>query len=225
MRIAITGRSGQVATAMAERTPKGSTLVSISRPEFDLAFPENAKQVFEAAKPDLIVSAAAYTAVDKAESERDSAFQINADGAGAVARAAASLGIPIVHLSTDYVFDGSKAGAWVEGEVTRIGRAVWDVAVVLQPRSARTLARRRVAGGGVCSGTVGAPGRGGGVAGQVHDHLVGQEENLEVVRLGAVETGERERARVAAVAVDRNVQVVPVDTAVVALEQIGRAHV
>lgn len=118
MRIAINGRSGQVATAMAERTPLGSTLMSIGRPEFDLSFPENAKQVFEAARPDLIVSAAAYTAVDKAETERDAAFQINADGAGAVANVAASLGIPIVHLSTDYVFDGSKAGAWIEGDPT-----------------------------------------------------------------------------------------------------------
>lgn len=103
---------------MAERTPFGSTLTLISRPEFNLAFPENAKQLFEAARPDLIVSAAAYTAVDKAETERDTAFQSNADGAGAVARVAASLDIPIVHLSTDYVFDGSKAGAWIEDDPT-----------------------------------------------------------------------------------------------------------
>lgn len=115
MRIAVTGKKGQVATALLERGAAGGiTIVPIGRPEFDLVTPTGAVEAFAAAKPDVIVSAAAYTAVDKAESERNLAFAINAAGAGAVAKAAATIGVPVIHISTDYVFDGSKASAWVE---------------------------------------------------------------------------------------------------------------
>ncbi|WP_422923221.1 dTDP-4-dehydrorhamnose reductase [Singulisphaera sp. PoT] len=86
----------------------------IGRPEFDLTAPAGAAEALAAAKVDAVVSAAAYTAVDKAESERDLAFAVNAEGAGAIAKAAAELGIPIVHISTDYVFDGEKSSPWVE---------------------------------------------------------------------------------------------------------------
>ncbi|MBS9478343.1 dTDP-4-dehydrorhamnose reductase [Ancylobacter radicis] len=119
MRIAVTGTSGQVAQALAARAGAfGGEVVLIGRPDFDLAVPDNAAAMFTAAKPDVIVSAAAYTAVDKAESEPELAYRINAEGAGAVARAAASLGVPLIHLSTDYVFDGSKSGDWTEGDAT-----------------------------------------------------------------------------------------------------------
>lgn len=117
MRIVVTGKTGQVVTALLERGPVvGVDVVAVGRPDLDLAAPTAALEVLTAAKPDLIVSAAAYTAVDKAESERDLAFAINAGGAGAVAAAAAALGVPVVHLSTDYVFDGDKAEAWVESD-------------------------------------------------------------------------------------------------------------
>lgn len=119
MRFAVTGTSGQVAQALAAYAAQiGDEAVLIGRPDFDLSEPENAAEVFAAAKPDVIVSAAAYTAVDKAESEAETAYQINVEGARAVAQAAATLGVPIIHLSTDYVFDGSKAGEWTEDDPT-----------------------------------------------------------------------------------------------------------
>ena len=119
MRIAITGRTGQVATALLERAPlRGATLLPVGRPEFDLAAPGDAVSVFAALEPDVIVSAGAHTAVDKAEGEPDLAFAVNAGGAGAVAEAASALGVPIIHLSTDYVFDGSKTTPWREDDPT-----------------------------------------------------------------------------------------------------------
>lgn len=119
MRIAVTGRTGQVATALIERgAAAGHTVIAIGRPDFDLAEDGDATEAFAAAKPDVIVSAAAHTAVDKAESEADLAFAINGRGAGRVAKAAAVLGVPVIHLSTDYVFDGSKPSAWVETDRT-----------------------------------------------------------------------------------------------------------
>jgi len=119
MRIAVTGKTGQVATAMVERAARaGVEVVTVGRPEIDLARRGDLAAAFAALAPDLIVSAAAHTGVDKAESEPDLAEAINATGAGAVAAAAAVLGVPVVHLSTDYVFDGSKPTAWVETDPT-----------------------------------------------------------------------------------------------------------
>ena len=117
MRIAVTGRYGQVAMALMERgAAAGHEVTAIGRPEFDLAESGDASAVFEAVRPEVIVSAAAYTAVDKAESEPDLAFAINGRGAGRVAAAAAALGVPVIHLSTDYVFDGSSPTAWGEDD-------------------------------------------------------------------------------------------------------------
>ncbi|MDB5649794.1 MAG: dTDP-4-dehydrorhamnose reductase [Hyphomicrobiales bacterium] len=119
MRIAVTGHHGQVVTALVERAAlAGASVVTLGRPELDLAEPGDYTQVFANARPDVIVSAAAYTAVDKAESEPDLAMLINAGGAEAVARAAAALDVPVIHLSTDYVFDGSKPTPWVESDPT-----------------------------------------------------------------------------------------------------------
>lgn len=120
MRILVTGSTGQVANALAERGSRKPEIeiLRLGRPELDL---ENAgateRAVFDA-KPDVVVNAAAYTAVDKAESEPERAFAINRDGAVAVARAAARLRVPLVHLSTDYVFDGRKADPYVEADQT-----------------------------------------------------------------------------------------------------------
>lgn len=117
MRIAVTGKTGQVACALAERgAARGVEVAAVGRPEIDLAAAGDLAPVFAALRPDAIVSAAAHTGVDKAESETDLAHAINRDGAAAVARAAAALGVPVIHLSTDYVFDGTKAAAWVEGD-------------------------------------------------------------------------------------------------------------
>lgn len=121
MRIAITGGPGQLVLSMTERgPPAGHAVIAIGPPDLDLAVPGDASVLaaLDAARPDAIVNAAAHTAVDKAESERDLAFAINAAGAGAVARAAARLGVPLVHVSTDYVFAGDKAEPYAESDPT-----------------------------------------------------------------------------------------------------------
>ena len=120
MRLVVTGREGQVVTSLLEagQGRAGVEVVAIGRPELDLAKPDTVIDAIAAAKPDIVVSAAAYTAVDQAEDEPDRALAVNAVGAGNVAEAAARLGIPVIHLSTDYVFDGSASGAYVETDAT-----------------------------------------------------------------------------------------------------------
>lgn len=107
LRLLVTGRDGQVATALAERAGPGLEVIRVGRPELDLAGQQDPAPVFAARRPDVIVNAAAHTAVDRAESEPDLAWAINARGAGLVARAAADLGVPVIQISTDYVFDGT----------------------------------------------------------------------------------------------------------------------
>jgi len=118
MRLAVTGKNGQVVSALQALASAELEIVALGRPELDLAQPETVLTALREAKPDVVISAAAYTAVDKAESEPDIAFAVNRDGARAVAHAASDLGIPIIHLSTDYVFDGAKATAYVESDPT-----------------------------------------------------------------------------------------------------------
>lgn len=119
MRLAVTGKQGQVVTALLERGPgAGVEVIAVGRPELDLADPISIRRVLSELKPDAIVSAAAYTAVDKAESEPELAFAINAKGPQALAEVADELGIPVVHLSTDYVFPGNKKGLYVETDAT-----------------------------------------------------------------------------------------------------------
>jgi dTDP-4-dehydrorhamnose reductase len=94
-------------------------VIALGRPQLDLAGdPEAIGAALEAARPEAIVSAAAYTAVDRAELEPEVAVAVNVAGAAAVARAANTLGVPLVHLSTDYVFDGKKAEPYVESDPT-----------------------------------------------------------------------------------------------------------
>ncbi|CAN7144024.1 dTDP-4-dehydrorhamnose reductase [Agrobacterium tumefaciens] len=118
MRLAVTGKNGQVVSALQALASAELEIVALGRPELDLAQPETVLTALREANPDVVISAAAYTAVDKAESEPDIAFAVNRDGARAVAQAASDLGIPIIHLSTDYVFDGTKATAYVESDLT-----------------------------------------------------------------------------------------------------------
>ena len=120
MRIVVTGREGQVVRSLIERGGMaGATVIPIGRPELDLAGSAEAiGAVIAAEAPDVVVSAAAYTAVDKAESERDLAFAVNEQGPRAIAAAARDAGIPLIHLSTDYVFDGNGDRPYVEGDPT-----------------------------------------------------------------------------------------------------------
>ena len=120
MRLLVTGRNGQVATSLAERaaTHPGIEVLALGRPELDLESPATVEAAIAAARPDLVVNAAAYTAVDKAESDSGRAFAANRDGAAAAARAAARLGVPVIHLSTDYVYPGDKPSPYVESDAT-----------------------------------------------------------------------------------------------------------
>lgn len=118
MRIAVTGTTGQVVSAILAVAPLGVDIVALGRPDIDLSDPDSMRQPVVAARPDIIVSAAAYTAVDKAESEPDLAQVVNGVAPGVLATIARELGVPIIHLSTDYVFDGSKPGPYVEDDAT-----------------------------------------------------------------------------------------------------------
>jgi dTDP-4-dehydrorhamnose reductase len=121
VRIAATGVTGQVVQSLVERGMAGGHVVlPIGRPHIDLASGDAGaiRAALAVAAPDVIVSAAAYTAVDRAEAEPDLAYAINAAGAGHVAEAAAALGVPLVHLSTDYVFSGEGERAWREDDPT-----------------------------------------------------------------------------------------------------------
>jgi dTDP-4-dehydrorhamnose reductase len=115
MRILVTGSEGQVARSLAEQA-SGHELVFAARPDLDLAVPATIEATVARIHPDLIVSAAAYTAVDKAETETDLAMAINGEAPGILARAGARIGAPILHLSTDYVFDGSLDRPWREDD-------------------------------------------------------------------------------------------------------------
>jgi dTDP-4-dehydrorhamnose reductase len=99
-------------TELSQKT--GYKVVSLGRPELDLSIPESILPAFAAAKPDVIVNAAAYTAVDQVEANPEEAMIVNGRGAGAVAETAHKLGVPVIHLSTDYVFDGRKPTPYVE---------------------------------------------------------------------------------------------------------------
>ncbi len=109
MRLLVTGTTGQVARALQARAGGDLAVSLVGRPQLDLAEAADLADIFARHAPDVVVSAAAYTQVDKAEAETALAFKVNADGAGAVARAAAAIGAPVIHLSTDYVFDGGGA--------------------------------------------------------------------------------------------------------------------
>jgi dTDP-4-dehydrorhamnose reductase len=117
MRIAVTGRQGQVARALIERGgAAGVKVLPLARPDIDLARPETIPAALSALNVDLVINAAAFTAVDLAEAQSERAFAINHRGAEAVAAAAASLKIPVVQLSTDYVFDGTLDRPYVESD-------------------------------------------------------------------------------------------------------------
>ena len=120
MRVLVTGRNGQVATALLERGAgmPSVEIIAMGRPELDLEDTASVIRAIAAARPEAVVNAAAYTAVDKAEQEAEKAFAINRDGAAAGAAAAAKLGIPFVHLSTDYVYAGHKPSPYVEEDPT-----------------------------------------------------------------------------------------------------------
>ena len=118
MKVLVIGRSGQVARALISKADRDTRIVALGRPDVDFERPDTLVAALNAHAPDVVASVGAYTAVDQAEKEPDIAERTNAIGPGALARACAERGIPIVHLSTDYVFDGAKTGAYVEDDAT-----------------------------------------------------------------------------------------------------------
>jgi dTDP-4-dehydrorhamnose reductase len=108
--ILVTGGTGQLASALAH----GAGIRRVGRPDFDFDRPETIETAFRAAAPRLVVNAAAYTAVDKAESEAEAAYRANRDGPAILARLCARADIPLIHVSTDYVFDGTKPDPYLE---------------------------------------------------------------------------------------------------------------
>jgi dTDP-4-dehydrorhamnose reductase len=113
-RILVTGGSGQLASALV--TAGGDRVHRVGRPEFDFDKPETIATSFRDADPWLAVNGAAYTAVDAAESDEAAAQRANRDGPAALARLCAAAGIPLIHISTDYVYDGNKSSPYVESD-------------------------------------------------------------------------------------------------------------
>jgi len=116
VKILVNGRHGQVSHELQRRLGAVGELIVLGRDQLDLAQPDQIRRQVQNLRPDLIINAAAHTAVDLAESEPLSAFAINATAPGILAEEALALDIPLIHYSTDYVFDGTKAGPYNEDD-------------------------------------------------------------------------------------------------------------
>lgn len=113
--ILVFGKTGQVALALARLAPDA---LYLGREAADLTDPAACAAAIMAHGPDAVINAAAYTAVDRAEDDAATAMTVNAEAPGAMVRACADLGVPMVHISTDYVFDGSGDRPWQPGDPT-----------------------------------------------------------------------------------------------------------
>ena len=120
MKILVTGRHGQLAQSLAERAALdgGLQISLVGRPELDLAVAGSSRSAIVAARPELVINAAAFTAVDLAETQADLAGWINDEAAGEIASAAHEVGAPVIHISTDYVFDGQATEPYAETAAT-----------------------------------------------------------------------------------------------------------
>jgi len=110
--ILVTGGTGQLASALVASA--GVPVVRVGRPDFDFEQPDSIEAALRGAAPSLVVNAAAYTAVDAAETDVEAAYRANRDGPAVLARQCTEAGIPLIHISTDYVFDGAKGTPYVE---------------------------------------------------------------------------------------------------------------
>ena len=112
MKVLITGSAGQLGRALVGSAPAGADVHCVDLAECDLADAAAITALVAEVSPDLVINAAAYTAVDKAESEPEIALAVNGAAPGAMAQAAAERGLPFLHISTDYVFDGTGTAPW-----------------------------------------------------------------------------------------------------------------
>lgn len=118
MKALVFGRTGQVARELRRRLPEGVEITALGRDSADLADPAACAAAIAAHDADVVINAAAHTAVDAAETEEALARLVNGDAPAAMARAAAEKGVPFCHVSTDYVFDGSGTALWKPGDPT-----------------------------------------------------------------------------------------------------------
>jgi dTDP-4-dehydrorhamnose reductase len=118
MKILLTGSNGQVGFELQKKLKVLGEVIATDREELDLTNPDAIKKFIDETRPDIIINPAAYTAVDNAESEPDLAYLINVKAPEVLAGKACELDIPLIHFSTDYVFDGLKKGAYVETDET-----------------------------------------------------------------------------------------------------------
>jgi dTDP-4-dehydrorhamnose reductase len=117
MKILVVGQSGQVARALAELGEASPhEITCLGRPDLDLTRPGSIDTAMARVSPDIVINASAYTAVDAAESDQAAAFALNRDAVGDLARITARASVPLLHISTDYVFDGTKSGAYTEDD-------------------------------------------------------------------------------------------------------------
>jgi len=130
MKILLTGSNGQVGFELQKKLSLLGEVIATDREELDLTDPDAIKKFIDQTKPDIIINPAAYTAVDKAESEPEIAHLMNVSAPEVLASMAAELDIPLVHFSTDYVFDGLKKEAYVETDKTNpqsvYGKTKWE---------------------------------------------------------------------------------------------------
>ncbi len=120
MRLLIAGWQGQVARALVEQAPACSDVqaCAVGRAALDICSAKSIERALAQIEPTVVINSAAYTAVDQAETDQERAFELNRDGARMLAEAAARRQVPIIHISTDYVYSGTKSGAYVEDDAT-----------------------------------------------------------------------------------------------------------
>ncbi len=116
MKILVTGGHGQVGHALTQHLQGLGEVHALNREQLDFSRPASIRSVMQSLRPAMVINAAAYTAVDQAESEEALALRINAEAPGILAEEAVNIGASLIHYSTDYVFDGSKQGAWTEDD-------------------------------------------------------------------------------------------------------------
>lgn len=118
MNILLAGAAGQVGSEVARLSGDGFRVAAFGRDELDIANAQHVERALATTKPDLLVNCAAYTAVDRAEDERQLAHRVNAEAVALLGRTCAARNVGVLHLSTDYVFDGKKKGAYAEDDAT-----------------------------------------------------------------------------------------------------------
>ena len=148
LRLYVIGAEGQVARSLRELVAGWSDIIIAQAPHsvVDIREPGSLTAATEAFRPHVIVNPAAYTAVDLAEDEAELAFAINRDGARNVARVAMAQNVPVIHLSTDYVFDGTKTAAYVESDAANpqgvYGRSKYEGEIAVMEENPRAVILR-----------------------------------------------------------------------------------